>query len=74
VSEPLSFDADVVAAFLERQQRPQMAQFVRNLNGRAKESYMREQHLKDKVDALAKRLHKYEPPAGRQPDVVWTGD
>ena len=72
--EPLTIDAEVVAAYLERMARPSMAAFVRALDGRTRDAYLREEALKDKVSALAKRLHRYEPPPQRQPDVVWTGD
>lgn len=72
--EPLTIDASVVAAYLERQRCPNMAEFVRYLDGRTRDAYLREQDLKDKVAALAARLHQHEPPPQRQPDVVWTGD
>jgi hypothetical protein len=72
--EPLNIDASVIAEYLERQARPDMASFIRSLDSRSRDAYLREEALKDKVDALAKRLHQYEPPPNRQPDVVWTGD
>lgn len=72
--EPLTIDAETVAAYLERMARPNMAAFVRALDGCTRHAYLREEALKDKVTALAKRLHQYEPPPQRQPDVVWTGD
>ena len=72
--EPLTIDAEVVAAYLERLAKPNMASFVRHLDGRTRDAYRREEALKDKIAALAARLHKYEPPPNRQPDVLWTGD
>jgi hypothetical protein len=72
--EPLTIDASVIAEYLERQARPDMASFIRVLDSRSRDAYRREEALKDKIDVLAKRLHQYEPPPQRQPDVVWTGD
>jgi len=72
--EPVNIDANVIAAYLERQGCPSMASFIRVLDSRARDAYLREQGLKDKIAALAARLHKYEPPPNRQPDVAWTGD
>jgi hypothetical protein len=72
--EPLTIDASVIAEYLERQARPDMASFIRVLDSRSRDAYLREEALKDKIAALAARLHKYEPPPNRQPDVVWTGD
>jgi hypothetical protein len=72
--EPLNIDASVIAEYLERQARPNMAAFIRVLDSRSHDAYLREEALKDKIAALAKRLNKYEPPPNRQPDVVWTGD
>jgi hypothetical protein len=72
--EPLTIDASVIAEYLERQARPDMASFIRSLDSRSRDAYLREEALKDKIAALAKRLHEHEPPPNRQPDVVWTGD
>jgi len=72
--EPVNIDANVIAAYLERQARPNMAAFIRVLDSRSRDAYLREEALKDKIAALAARLHQYEPPPQRQPDVVWTGD
>jgi len=72
--EPVNIDASVIAEYLERQARPNMAAFIRALDSRSRDAYLREEALKDKINALAKRLHQYEPPPQRQPDVVWTGD
>jgi hypothetical protein len=72
--EPLTIDASVIAEYLERQRCPNMAAFVRHLDARSRDAYLREQDLKGRIDALAKRLHEHEPPPNRQPDVVWTGD
>jgi phage host-nuclease inhibitor protein Gam len=72
--EPVNIDANVIAAYLERQARPNMAAFIRVLDSRSRDAYRREEALKDKIAALAARLHKHEPPPNRQPDVVWTGD
>jgi hypothetical protein len=72
--EPVNIDASVIAEYLERQGCPNMASFLRVLDSRSRDAYRREEALKDKINALAKRLHQYEPPPQRQPDVVWTGD
>jgi hypothetical protein len=72
--EPLNIDASVIAEYLERQRCPNMAAFVRHLDARSRDAYRREEALKDKIAALAARLHEHEPPPNRQPDVVWTGD
>jgi hypothetical protein len=72
--EPLTIDASVIAEYLERQGCPNMASFIRSLDSRSRDAYLREEGLKAKIAALAKRLHQYEPPPQRQPDVVWTGD
>ena len=72
--EPANIDASVIAEYLERQGCPNMASFLRLIDSRSRDAYAREQGLKDKIAALAARLHKYEPPPQRQPDVVWTGD
>jgi len=72
--EPVNIDASVIAEYLERQARPNMAAFIRVLDSRSRDAYRREEALKDKIAALAARLNQYEPPPQRQPDVVWTGD
>jgi hypothetical protein len=72
--EPVNIDASVIAEYLERQARPNMAAFIRALDSRSRDAYRREESLKEKIAALAKRLHEHEPPPNRQPDVVWTGD
>ena len=69
--EPLTIDADCIAAYLERMRRPNMADFVRHLGRRVQESNQREDMLAARIDALestyeprtTERIHDPRPPA-----------
>lgn len=61
--EPLTIDADVISAYLERMNKPSMARFVRHLGRADQEENLRERLLRDRVRELEA---KYEPPAPRE--------
>lgn len=61
--EPLTIDADVISAYLERMGKPSMARFVRHLGRADQEENLRERQLRDRVRELEA---KYEPPAPRE--------
>ena len=65
--EPCTIDADVVATFLERNRRPRMAEYVRDLAkpvARAAEMY---ELMRRQCEDLAKRLATYETPQTYEP-------
>ena len=59
--EPLTIDASVVAALLEKWQRPRMAAYVRRIGAMVADTYSRERELREACDALQQRLWQYEP-------------
>lgn len=67
--EPLTISGATVAAYLEQRGMRGMASFVRHLDDRAANQNRREMLLEEKLNAVLKRLHHYEPPADtRQAD------
>lgn len=58
--EPCTIDAADVAEFLERQRSPKRAEYVRHLGRLCRESYAREQQLRDDISRLAERLWQHE--------------
>lgn len=61
--EPLTIDADCIAAYLHRMRRPGMAEFVRHLGKRVQEANQREARL---IASITELQAKYEPPAPRE--------
>lgn len=59
--EPLTIDAGVVADYLGRMRKPQMASFVRHLNSRVTEANQTEMRLRKQCQELFQRLQRYEP-------------
>lgn len=60
--EPLTIDADVIAAYLNRCNKPSMASFVLHLGRRLQDANKREMELFNRVVALQA---KYEPSQPR---------
>lgn len=63
--EPLTIDADVIAAYLKRMQKPRMAAFVRHMERRDRDAWQREQDAQERYAWLYRRLCKYEPEQPR---------
>ena len=61
--EPLTIDADVISAYLERMNKPSMASFVRHLSNCDQQTNLKEMRLRDRIRELEA---KYEPPADRE--------
>lgn len=59
--EPLTIDADCIAAYLHRMRRPGMAEFVRHLGSAVAEANRRADGYFQRANALAKRLEALEP-------------
>ena len=59
--QPLTLDADVIAAYLERMNQPDMASFVRHLSDGVAAANRRAQGHFEHCNVLAARLEKYEP-------------
>lgn len=59
--QPLTLDADVIAAYLERMNQPDMASFVRHLDNGVAAANRRAQGHFEHCNVLAARLEKYEP-------------
>jgi PAS domain-containing protein len=59
--QPLTLDAGVIAAYLERMNQPDMASFVRHLSDGVAAANRRAQGHFEHCNVLAARLEKYEP-------------
>lgn len=71
LDEPLTIDADCIAAYLHRMRRPRMADFVRHLGLKAQRDNKKEMSLLARINELEakyeprvrERIHDATPPA-----------
>lgn len=61
LDEPLTIDADVIAEFLDRYRKHEMADFVRDQSNGVAKANRRADALFQHCNMLAKRLEQYEP-------------
>jgi len=67
--EPLAITADYIAGFLERCNRPRAAAWVDDLGGNYDRALKTINELRQQLNDVLRRLHKYEPVQGLPPRV-----